>query len=53
MAETTYIEEADVYQCNNCGACAQRGSVIEHYSSCKSGEAKWWEDFYNKANEED
>jgi len=46
--ETTYIDEADVYVCNNCGAYAGSVGAIKHYGTCKKGESKHWEEHYNK-----
>jgi len=46
--ETTYIEEAGIHQCNNCGAYASSVSEIKHFESCQEGESKYWEDFYSK-----
>lgn len=51
--ETTYIEEANVYQCNNCGAHAPPLELITHVDSCKKGESKRWEDFYKSIPAED
>ena len=48
--EQTYIDEADVYVCNNCGAFAASGKTITHYTTCRAGEAKYWEKFYNEDN---
>lgn len=52
MAEVTFIEEADVYVCDNCGAFAPMIVDIKHYKTCKPGEAKHWEHFYS-LNDED
>ena len=43
----------DVYSCNNCGAYAPGIELIIHHKGCKLGEAKRWEEFYEKANAEE
>jgi len=52
MSETIHIEEAGVHQCINCGAYAKEIDQIKHYESCKPGEAKKWEMFYEYAEKE-
>jgi hypothetical protein len=42
-----------MYVCNNCGAHALQEKDIEHHPTCVPGEAKKWEEFYEKANEEE
>lgn len=42
----------DVWSCNNCGAYASSIENIKHHTTCKQGEAKHWEDFYEKLHEE-
>lgn len=49
----TYIREANVHQCNDCGAHAESISAIQHHPTCKPGESKKWERFYDKANKEE
>ena len=51
--ETTYIEEGDVYVCDNCGAYAPPHKTIKHHTTCRKGESKYWEKFYNEANKEE
>jgi len=53
MERTTIIktEFGDIVTCNDCGAYAPKGTPLEHYISCVPGEAKKWEEFYEKANE--
>lgn len=34
MGATTYIEEVSVYQCNYCGAYAEKVDGIKHYTIC-------------------
>lgn len=48
--EQTYIDEADVYVCDNCGAFAASGKTVKHYDTYKAGESKYWEQFYNEDN---
>lgn len=40
-----------IRQCLDCGATAENNNAIEHYTSCKPGEAKRWEKHYEKENE--
>jgi len=35
-----------VHVCDDCGAFAEKVEDIEHHATCKPGEAKRWEDFY-------
>lgn len=49
--ETTYIDEANIFVCDNCGAYADTIDRINHHSSCRHGESKKWEKFYNKSEE--
>jgi rubrerythrin len=49
----TYIDDADVWQCNDCGAYADKKENIQHHPTCVPGEAKKWEEFYDAANRED
>ena len=32
--DTTYIDEANVYQCNYCGAFANTVETIKHFETC-------------------
>lgn len=51
--ETDYPEDGDgVWQCNDCGAYADKKENIQHHSTCVPGEAKKWEEFYSANNEE-
>lgn len=52
MEEVTYIEEAEVYSCNNCGAYSSTPQTIAHIATCKRGEAKRWERHYQEGNEQ-
>lgn len=49
--EQTYIEEEDVYVCDNCGAFASPEKTIIHHASCQEGEGKYWEEFYDGGEE--
>lgn len=55
MMEHTYtrVDEDSVHVvvCNDCGAYAATKEAIAHYSSCKPGEAKRWEKYYEKSDE--
>ena len=53
MSETTYIEEADIHVCDNCGAYSESVEDIIHHPTCQKGEAKKWEEFYSKTNGEE
>ena len=48
----THIDEPDIdldiWVCDNCGASADKIENIQHCASCKPGEAKYWEEFYSK-----
>jgi hypothetical protein len=48
MSETTFIEEAGVHVCNNCGAHASSPEKIKHFATCQIGEAKKWEKIYTE-----
>jgi len=50
-SEFTYIDDADMWQCNNCGAYATTREAIQHHSTCKPGEAEYWEEFYTSNSE--
>lgn len=41
------------FQCNNCGAHARRVSAIQHFDTCKPGESKRWEEYYNDIPEDE
>ena len=52
--ECTYIGpdesglDEDIFVCNNCGAHAETIESISHHNTCKKGEAKKWEKFYEE-----
>ena len=48
--KTTYIEEADIHQCNDCGAYSAEVDKIIHYKTCTPGESERW---YEEANDVD
>jgi rubrerythrin len=48
MNEYTYIDEAKVWVCNDCGASAPSQKDVQHYPSCKAGESKKWANVYNE-----
>lgn len=51
--ECTYAGEGiHMFICNNCGAQSENIETINHHNTCKNGEAKKWEKFYEDANEE-
>ena len=51
MPEVTWVLD-DVCVCNNCGAHAETEAGIKHFKTCKPGEAKKWEKFYEEGNKE-
>ena len=55
MDEITTIETefGTFYTCDNCGATADAPHDIKHHPTCTPGESKFWQDFYEKANEEE
>ncbi len=66
MNNTMHIpidETTDVYQCSDCGAYVLRDTEdatafdpenpnIKHFDGCVPGDAKRWEEYYNKVDEE-
>lgn len=46
----TYIdtELGNYWVCNDCGASHEIADFIQHSKSCKPGDAKKWENFYEK-----
>lgn len=51
MSEYTWVEE-DICVCNNCGAYASSEKLVKHYKTCRPGESKHWEKFYEENPEE-
>ena len=48
------FKDYDVYTCNDCGAHSDISpDDIKHHATCTPGDAKKWEAFYTKANEEE
>jgi hypothetical protein len=47
----TYIDEAKVWVCNDCGASASRKEEVNHHKSCIPGESEKWEKIYSKEGE--
>lgn len=47
----TYIDEADVWVCNDCGAIASFKDEIDHFPSCIPGESEKWEKIYSEEGE--
>ena len=52
VMSTTYIEEAEIYQCNDCGAYHANEKSIKHYVTCNPGESKRWELVYESDYDE-
>ena len=50
--EVTWVLN-DVCVCNNCGQHSDKPENIVHCKTCKAGESKKWEKYYEKANEEE
>jgi hypothetical protein len=40
------VPEANVYQCNDCGAYAEDPREVQHHSTCIPGESEKWEEVY-------
>jgi hypothetical protein len=56
MCEVTKLDTEDgvVYVCDNCGAHAfDKPEDIVHAKTCKPGECRWWEKYYNEQEEGD
>lgn len=50
--EITFMEEEEVYVCNNCGAFASSITKINHFRNCKPGNSVHWEKVYEAVAEE-
>jgi hypothetical protein len=44
-SEVTWVDDG-ICVCNNCGAHAASPQKIEHFATCRRGEAARWEKFY-------
>ena len=44
----TYIDEAGVWVCNDCGAHGLTKEDIGHHDTCKPGESEKWEKIYSE-----
>jgi len=44
----TYIEEAGVWICNDCGSLGPMIEDIIHHDTCERGESEKWEEIYSK-----
>lgn len=51
-ADVVKIDEG-VFQCLDCGAHAKTAEQVVHHPTCEPGDARRWENFYEKANEEE
>lgn len=49
----TYIDEAEVWVCNDCGAFASKKEEVDHHTSCVPGESEKWEKIYSEGEVED
>ena len=45
----TYIEDIDFHVCNDCGAVATEKDEVQHYRTCKPGDAQRWEEYYSQS----
>jgi hypothetical protein len=45
--EYTRIDD-NLYQCNDCGAYSEDPREVKHFATCKPGESKYWEKFYEE-----
>ena len=48
----TYIDEAEVWVCDDCGAHAENKEDVKHHKSCIPGESKKWENIYGEVGDE-
>lgn len=52
----TYIRDdkydVKAYVCDSCGSHSESVHDINHHSTCRIGDAKRWEEFYSRDNEE-
>jgi hypothetical protein len=46
----TYIPEAKVIVCDDCGAYARANGEVKHYATCKPGECAEWAKSYEEAS---
>lgn len=54
VEDTNDFEGArNIFSCDDCGAYGEDPREIEHHATCTPGESKKWEEFYNRANEEE
>ena len=44
----TYIDEAGIWVCNDCGAAGLMKEDIIHFDSCERGESEKWEKVYSE-----
>ena len=44
----TYIDEAGIWVCNDCGAAGLMKEDIIHFDSCERGESEKWEKIYSE-----
>ncbi len=51
--KTTFIKEASIYVCNDCGAYAGKEKEIKHHATCKPGESEKWGEIYSEIVEEE
>lgn len=54
--EYTEIDIGDgefIISCDNCGAYAPKGEVVQHHETCRPGESKFWEEHYATMAEEE
>ena len=40
----------DVWQCNDCGAHADKPVNVKHHKTCQPGESAKWQKFYEEEN---
>ena len=53
--EYTQVEHPDdfegateIWSCNDCGAYADKPENVKHHESCNPGEARRWEEYYSR-----
>lgn len=47
----TYIDEAELWVCNDCGRFAPKKEEVNHLNSCVPGESEKWEKIYSEEGE--
>ena len=48
----THLEDVPIVVCNDCGASAFTEDRVQHYDTCKAGDAERWKKYYDEQVEE-